>query len=129
MHCVSICLFDIANSLTSSAGPEIWNVEGGRMTHKGKRAIVEDAFADGKSPRGSGANTPARSRIQSPAGSVMPSPAASGTEGAAEQPDGAPKKPKKKMTRNQQKAKAEQRRLAMNHWLSFGGPRPESDSD
>ena len=99
------------------------------MTHKGKHAVVEDAFADGKSPRGSGTNTPARSRIQSPAGSAIPSPAVSGAEGAAEKSTAVPKKAKK-LTRNQVKAKEERRRLRMNHWLSFGGPKPEdSDSD
>lgn len=99
------------------------------MTHKGKHAVVEDAFADGKSPRGSGTNTPARSRIQSPAGSAMASPAVSGTEGAIEKLTGAPKKGKKP-TRNQMKAREERRRLRMNNWLSFGGPKPEeSDSD
>jgi elongation factor 3 len=60
-------------------GPEIWNISDGRMTHKGKAAVVEDAF-DFKSPSGSGANTPVRSRVQSPAASAAATPAASGTE-------------------------------------------------
>lgn len=99
------------------------------MTHKGKHTVVEEAFADGKSPRGSGANTPARSRLQSPAGSAVASPAVSGTEGTADKPGGVPKKPKK-LTRNQMKAREERRRLRMNNWLSFGGPKPEdTDSD
>ena len=51
-------------------GPEIWNVEAGKLTHQGKVAIMEDAFADAKSPKGSGANTPVRSRLQTPAGSA-----------------------------------------------------------
>lgn len=110
-------------------GPEIWNVEAGRMTHKGKTAVVEDAFADGKTPKGSGTNTPARSRIQSPSASAHGTPAGSGAEdkGAASTP---PVKKKKKMTRNQLKAQEERRKARKLNWLTFGGPKPEdTDSD
>jgi len=115
-------LFDIKNT-----GPEIWQVEAGRMTHQGKAAVVEDAFADFKSPKGSGANTPARSRVQSPAVSTHATPVGSGAEDAA----GAKVvKKKKKLTRNQVKAQEERRRLRKLAWLTHGGPRPEdTDSD
>ncbi|KAI9449405.1 P-loop containing nucleoside triphosphate hydrolase protein [Lactarius psammicola] len=105
--------------------PEIWNISEGRMTHKGKAAVVEDAFADIKSPRGSGANTP-RSRFHSPAASAAATPAASGTEdkGAPPVPGGK----KKKLTRNQLKAQEERRRLRKLHWLQVGGAKPE-DTD
>ncbi|KAH8107919.1 P-loop containing nucleoside triphosphate hydrolase protein [Cristinia sonorae] len=109
--------------------PEIWNVEAGRVTHKGKAAVVEDAFADAKSPKGSGTNTPARSRMQSPAASAHATPAGSGAEdkGVA---GGMPLKKKKKMTRNQLKAQEERRKARKLNWLAFGGPKPEdTDSD
>ncbi|THH14243.1 hypothetical protein EW146_g6065 [Bondarzewia mesenterica] len=107
--------------------PEIWQIEGGRMMHKGKAAIVEDAFANAKSPKGSGANTPARSRAHTPAASAAATPAGSGAENKG---DGtpAPVVKKKKMTRNQQKAQEERRRLRKVNWLQYGGPKPE-DTD
>jgi elongation factor 3 len=107
-------------------GSEIWNVEAGRVTHKGKSSVIEDAFADGKSSKGSGSNTPVRSRGQTPAASVNATPAASGTEdnrGSA-----VPAARKKKMTRNQMKAQEERRRIRKLNWLAYGGPKPE-DTD
>ncbi|KAI5123665.1 hypothetical protein M0805_001694 [Coniferiporia weirii] len=108
--------------------PEIWNVDLGRMTHKGKTAVIEEAFADGKTPKGSGANTPVRSRTQTPAASVRASPAVSGTEG--NELSAPILKKKKKMTRNQMKAQEERRRIRKLNWLAYGGPKPEdTDSD
>ncbi|KAI0743566.1 P-loop containing nucleoside triphosphate hydrolase protein [Daedaleopsis nitida] len=109
--------------------PEIWNVDVGRMTHKGKTAVVEDAFSNFKSPKGSGSNTPALSRTQTPAVSTNATPAGSGAEDRA---NGAtpPIKKKKKMTRNQLKAQEERRKARKLSWLTFGGPKPEdTDSD
>ena len=98
------------------------------MTHKGKAAVVEDAFADAKSARGSGANTPARSRLQTPIASAAGTPAGSGAEG--EGSASGPIKKKKKMTRNQVKAQEERRRIRKLNWLTYGGPKPEdTDSD
>jgi len=118
----------LANVQPFYAGPEIWHVDNGHVTHQGKAAIVEDAFLDFKSPKGSGANTPARSRLQTPIASAAGTPAGSGTE---DQP--IPAKPvikKKKLTRNQMKAQEERRRLRKLRWLSEGGPKPEdTDSD
>ncbi|KAI0081236.1 hypothetical protein K474DRAFT_1762039 [Panus rudis PR-1116 ss-1] len=108
---------------------EIWNVEAGRLTHKGKTSVVEEAFIEGKSARGSGVNTPARSRVQTPAASTHGTPAASGAEdkGTTGTP---PVKKKKKLTRNQIKAQEERRRIRKLNWLTFGGPKPEdTDSD
>jgi elongation factor 3 len=109
-------------------GPEIWNVEAGRLTHQGKAAIVEDAFLDKKSA--SGGNTPVRSRLQTPAASNAATPAGSGAEdGVATAAAPVPKK-KKKLTRNQLKAQEERRRLRKLKWLTEGGPKPEdTDSD
>lgn len=106
--------------------PEIWNISEGRMTHKGKAAVVEDAFANFKSPRGSGTNTPVRSRVHSPAASAAATPAASGTEDKGTPP--VPGMKKKKPTRNQLKAQEERRRLRNLHWLQVGGIKPE-DTD
>jgi elongation factor 3 len=108
-------------------GPEIWYISGGRMTHKGKAAVVDDAFTDFKSPKGSGSNTPVRSRVQSPAASASATPAASGAEDK-----GAPSVPgmkKKKLTRNQLKVQEERRRLRKLNWLQFGGPKPEETDE
>ncbi|KAF8894076.1 P-loop containing nucleoside triphosphate hydrolase protein [Infundibulicybe gibba] len=118
------------NEFVSALCPEIWNIEGGRMTHQGKAAIVEDAFLDAKSPKGSGANTPVRSRLQTPIASVHATPVGSGAEDGAAGAVKAPIKRKKKMTRNQMKAQEERRRLRKLQWLNTGGPRPEdTDSD
>jgi elongation factor 3 len=113
-------------ALIAVLGPEIWNISEGRMTHKGKAAVVEDAFADIKSPKGSGSNTPVRSRVQSPAASASATPAASGAEDKSAL--SVPGAKKKKLTRNQMKAQEERRRLRKLHWLQVGGARPE-DTD
>jgi elongation factor 3 len=99
------------------------------MTHQGKAAVVEEAFADAKSARGSGANTPARSRLQTPIASATGTPAGSGVEDGTAKASPLIRK-KKKPTRNQLKAQEERRRLRKLHWLQVGGPRPEdTDSD
>ncbi|KAG8690049.1 hypothetical protein FRC11_014149 [Ceratobasidium sp. 423] len=110
--------------------PEIWNVAAGRMTHQGKAAVVEDAFADGKfkaTPKGSPAASARASKAPTPAASAAATPAGSGNEGAA---PAVPKAKKKKLTRNQIKAQEERRRIRKLNWLTFGGPKPEdTDSD
>lgn len=98
------------------------------MTHQGKPAVVEDAFLNSQSPKGSGANTPVRSRFQTPVASRTGTPIPSGAE------DGDQVrlliKKKKKLTRNQLKAQEERRRLRKLRWLTEGGPKPEdTDSD
>ena len=105
-------------------GPEIWHVEAGRVTHMGKSATVEDAFADGKL-------TPARSsRMPTPSGSTAATPAGSGAEDIKLSNLAAPVIKKKKKTRNQLKAQEERRRLRKLEWLARGGPKPEdTDSD
>lgn len=103
------------------AGPEIWNVEAGRVTHKGKKPVIEDAF----NKKGSGMNTPVRSRVQTPSASASATPVGSGAENGKE---GVPVVRKKKPTRNQMKAQEERRRLRKLHWLTHGGIKPE-DTD
>ncbi|KAI0374012.1 hypothetical protein BV20DRAFT_961931 [Pilatotrama ljubarskyi] len=111
----------------TSLCPEIWHVDQGRLTQKGKAAIIEDPLAI-KSPKGSGANTPAKS--MTPAVSTNATPAGSGAE---DKPNGTatpPIKKKKKLTRNQIKAQEERRRIRKLNWLTFGGPKPDdTDSD
>jgi elongation factor 3 len=92
------------------------------VTHKGKKPVIEDAFSDKK---GSGANTPVRSRVQTPTISANATPAGSGAENGK---DGMPVVRKKKPTRNQMKAQEERRRLRKLRWLTHGGPKPE-DTD
>ncbi|PVG00948.1 putative mrna export factor elf1 [Serendipita vermifera] len=116
--------------------PEIWQIEAGRMTHKGKVAVIDDAFLDKPGKWSTGVNTPASgSRGQTPAASAHATPAASGDEaskpnsGVATPASGVVKK-KKKLTRNDLKAQVERRRARKLHWLTFGGPKPEdTDSD
>lgn len=109
-------------------GPEIWNVEGGRLTQQGKAVAIEDAFLNAKSPKRT-TNSPALSRLQSPAQSAAGTPAASGVEDGASGLHPVIRK-KKKLTRNQLKAQEERRRLRKLRWLSEGGPKPEdTDSD
>ncbi|KAJ7761046.1 P-loop containing nucleoside triphosphate hydrolase protein [Mycena metata] len=115
------------SEFVSALCPEIWNVDAGRMTHQGKAAVVEDAFLDPKSPKGSGTNTPARSRLGAPVASANGTPVGSGAED-----NGSPRnmvKKKKKMTRNQMKAQEERRRLRKLAWLTHGGPKPEDTDD
>jgi elongation factor 3 len=129
-HSVSKRCFVLAyHDTDQQSGSEIWKIEAGRMSHKGKVAVVEDAFVSVKSPKGSGTNTPARSRTQTPAASVSATPAGSGAEdkGNADSPSLVVKK-KKKLTRNQMKAQEERRRLRKLHWLTVGGTKPE-DTD
>lgn len=100
------------------------------MTHQGKTAVVEDAFADGKfklTPKGSPAASARASKAPTPLASAAGTPVVSGNEGGAATP---PKGKKKKMTRNQMKAQEERRRIRKLNWLTFGGPKPEdTDSD
>lgn len=99
------------------------------MTSKGKSAVVEDAFADNRTPKSSALNTPVRSRTHTPIASVAGTPAGSGAEDKGVNGAG-PKKKKSKMTRNQMKAQEERRRIRKLNWLTFGGPKPEdTDSD
>jgi elongation factor 3 len=116
-------------ALIAMLGPEIWNLSEGRVTHKGKAAVVEDAFIGAKSPKGSGYNTPVRSRVQSPAASAAATPAASGAEDKGASAISVPAVKKKKLTRNQIKAQEERRRLRKLHWLQFGGLKPEDTDD
>lgn len=128
----ALCAFPSLGGFTrllmmASPGPEIWQVDAGRMTHKGKVPIVDDALFDKLERQGrlSGANTP-RSKAQTPVGSAFATPAGSGDEasrvasGAATPENAATSlKKKKKLTRNQLKAQAERRKARQLHWLRW----------
>ncbi|KAN0062018.1 [NU+] prion formation protein 1 [Thecaphora frezii] len=122
--------------------PEIWNVEGGRITSKHRTDLAEGAFLDeaASTPGASVPATPvpgsvAASRLNSKAGtpisSAAPTPAGSDNEGAdADMSKFKAKKGKKKMTRNEKKAQEERRRLRLNRWLTYGGERePDTDDE
>lgn len=112
--------------------PEIWNVDGGQLVHKGKAAVVEgDAFEDGKR-LGSGLN----SKKGTPSGSKSATPLPSATNSDNE--TGSPADPnmpvvkKKKLTRKQLKDREERRRMRKLKWLSdsTGAPRePDTDTE
>lgn len=107
--------------------PEIWHVDAGRLTHKGKIALVEDAFDDVKSRAGSRIGTP-RTRAGTPMTSAAASAATSVANSAATseaENDGTkmPKIKKKKLTRNEVKAQEARRAKRKLDWLTYGGER------
>jgi elongation factor 3 len=110
--------------------PEIWNVDAGRLTHIGKKALVEDAFADGGSAQTSAAPSAIPSRIGSRAGSKASSTNASpaGSDDESSVKTKTPKK--KKKTRNEIKAQEVRRAQRKLKWLNYGGERePDTESD
>ncbi|GMM36968.1 New1 protein [Saccharomycopsis crataegensis] len=108
------------NEFTGALCPEQWIVENGKMVTKTIASIDEDRFEDGK--HGEVANK------------VM----ASGEAASYQKPDDddSPanikvKKRKKKLTRNEKKARDERRRLRHIEWLSSpkGTPKPQDTDD
>ncbi|KAK8864159.1 hypothetical protein IAR55_001405 [Kwoniella newhampshirensis] len=128
----AVCIISHSVEFVSALCPEIWHVEGGLLTHKGKVALVEDAFDDPSRPV---------SRVASKAGTPRTVPGTPGTAtpgsvastGTEEIVDGVAKlmvkKKKKKMTRNELKAQAERRQKRKLDWLSYGGEREPDTSD
>ncbi len=123
-----MCIISHSTEFVSALCPEIWNVDNGELTHKGKVAIVEDAFDEPSRPSSrttSKAGTPrtATSIAGTPGTSAAPSAANSGAEDAGESLAKLALKPKKKkkMTRNEMKAQEERRRLRKLNWLTYGG--------
>lgn len=138
----AVCIISHSQEFVSALCPEIWHVDNGELTHRGKVALVEDAFDDPSRPASrttSKAGTPrvgtpqARSNVTSAAPSTATSAANSGEEdelvaGVAGLGVRKPKK-KKKMTRNELKAQAERRQLRKLNWLSYGGEREPDTED
>ncbi|KAG8857964.1 hypothetical protein FRB96_005455 [Tulasnella sp. 330] len=125
----AVCIISHNMEFVNALCPEIWNVEAGRLTHQGKAAIVEDAFLEGKDKAKPASRLASRkaSPAMTPAGSAAATPAGSDVESGKATPNSVIKK--KKMTRNQMKAKEERKRLRLLHWLTVGGPKPDSDSE
>lgn len=125
----AVCIISHSVEFVSALCPEIWNVDNGELTHKGKVALIEDAFDEPSRPTSrttSKAGTPrgALSVANTPGTSAAPSAANSDAEGDVA--DGVAKlalkpKKKKKMTRNEVKAQEERRRLRKLNWLTYGG--------
>ncbi|WRT66072.1 uncharacterized protein IL334_003024 [Kwoniella shivajii] len=130
----AVCIISHSQEFVSALCPEIWHVDNGELTHKGKVAIVEDAFDNPSVPTsratskaGTPRTVPGTPGTATPSGSAAPS----GTE---EIVDGVAKlivkRKKKKMTRNDLKAQEERRRIRKLNWLSYGGERePDTDDD
>jgi elongation factor 3 len=103
----AVCIISHSTEFVTALCPEIWHVEAGELTHKGKVALVEDAFDDPSRPNSrttSKAGTPRTgiSRVGTPAngesaaGSAATSAANSGAEDVAEGLAKLALKPKKK---------------------------------
>lgn len=120
--------------------PEIWNVDAGVLTHKGKAGVVEDAFED--TPPASKAASRTASRLASRNGSKAPSPGSSAPASAANSGDEAPRTKmvdgvamaigkKKKKTRKQLKEQEDRRRARTLAFLSSSipGAKREEDTD
>lgn len=149
----AVCIISHNLEFVNALCPEIWNVDAGRLTHRGKVAIVDDAFDDVKpsrvgsrmgTPRGGG--TPANG-TSTAATSAVNSAAPSEAEGSTGVPK--PKKKKKvshravgnrtghllmesyrkQLTRNEQKAQEARRAKRKLDWLSYGGPKPEDTGE
>jgi len=125
----AVCIISHNMEFVNALCPEIWNVEAGRLTHQGKAAIIEDSFLDAKPKAASRLASRRASPAITPAASVSGTPVASGDEAGTPGSGSATPAKKKKLTRNQLKAKEERRRQRKLAWLTFGGPKPDSDSD
>ncbi|WWC89603.1 uncharacterized protein L201_004528 [Kwoniella dendrophila CBS 6074] len=136
----AVCIISHSQEFVSALCPEIWHVDNGELTHKGKVALIEDAFdnpSGANSRVASKAGTP-RNGNSTPAGTSTPGTAtpsgSAAPSGTDEIVDGVAKvmlkKKKKKMTRNELKAQDERRRIRKLNWLSYGGERePDTDDE
>lgn len=133
----AVCIISHSTEFVTALCPEIWHVDNGELTHKGKVALVEDAFDEPSRPSSrttSKAGTPrtAMSAAGTPGTSAAPSAANSGAEDATDSLAKLALKPKKKkkLTRNEMKAQEERRRLRKLNWLTYGGERePDTDDE
>jgi len=65
----AVCIISHSTEFVSALCPEIWHVDNGVLQHKGKVAIVEDAFDDPSRPTSrttSKTGTPRISRVATP---------------------------------------------------------------
>ncbi|BGP40306.1 [NU+] prion formation protein 1 [Rhodotorula kratochvilovae] len=112
---------------------EIWNVENGRLTHKGKASVIDNAF---DSQPGSARDTPigtpdVATPVDTPAGSGDEERAAATIEGAEEELKFKAAKGRKKLTRKQLKEREDRRRARTLAFLSstIPGAVREPDTD
>ena len=141
----AVCIISHSTEFVSALCPELWHVDEGKLTHKGKVALVEDAFDDPSRPSSrttSKAGTPRnatplpgtptvnglKSGVTSATGSTVNSAAEDGMVDGVAKMLLKPRK-KKKKTRNELKAQEERRRLRKLEWLNTGGPKPEDTDD
>lgn len=123
----AVCIISHSVEFVSALCPEIWHVDNGELTHKGKVALVEDAFDEPSRPTSrttSKAGTPRTASVAgTPGTSAAPSAANSDAEGATDSLAKLALKPKKKkkMTRNDIKAQEARRAKRKLDWLSYGG--------
>lgn len=112
------------NEFVGALCPEQWIIENGVMVQKGKAAVDNARFAD------SNASSAAGSELNSEANSGASTPAA--TTDADDSPANIKiKKKKKKLTRNEVKAREVRRRLRYLEWLNSpkGTPKPVDTDD
>ena len=130
----AVCIISHSTEFVTALCPELWHVDNGELTHKGKVALVEDAFDDPSRPSsrttskagtprtGAGTPIPGTPGLRSGATSAVTSAANSGAEDVIDGVARLGLKPKKKkMTRNEMKAQEERRRLRKLNWLTYGG--------
>jgi elongation factor 3 len=80
----AVCIISHSTEFVTALCPEIWHVDNGQLTHKGKVALVEDAFDESRttSRATSKAGTP---RTATPGGSNLTSAATSAANSGAEE--------------------------------------------
>ncbi|WVR07279.1 hypothetical protein IAU60_004320 [Kwoniella sp. DSM 27419] len=138
----AVCIISHSQEFVSALCPEIWHVDNGELTHKGKVAIVEDAFDNPSMANSRVASKAGTPRTGSKAGTPRTVPGTPGTATPGDTPAGTDnelvdgvaklmvKKKKKKLTRNEVKAQEERRRLRKLNWLTYGGERePDTDDE
>ncbi|WVQ99133.1 hypothetical protein IAU59_006265 [Kwoniella sp. CBS 9459] len=131
----AVCIISHSQEFVSALCPEIWHVDGGELTHKGKVAIVEDAFENPSVPTSRTASKAGTPRtIPGTPGTATPGASTAASASGGELADGVAKlmlkKKKKKLTRNEVKAQEERRRLRKLNWLTYGGERePDTDDE
>lgn len=126
----AVCIISHSTEFVNALCPELWHVDNGELTHKGKVAIIEDAFDDPSRPASRTTSKAGTSRLASRIGTPADSANASAATSAANSEDEAvdgvarlslkPKK-KKKLTRNDVKAQEARRAKRKLDWLTYGG--------
>ena len=81
----AVCIISHSTEFVSALCPEIWHVDGGELTHRGKVALVEDAFEDPSRPNSRTPSKAGTPRTGTPGlGSGVTSTATSATNSGAE---------------------------------------------